>query len=340
MGASRRFRLTTTVAVALVAVVALVAWAKSGGSGSAPTRSVQASPSTRSAPSTSSTTADPPTTVAATDRTYPVAVTYLTLSAHNLAGAAVTIPTTVWYPGGSTGPFPLVVFSPGYQIDPAAYGPLTSAWAAHGYVVAEPTYPDTAPGAPQIEYDMVNHPSELAQVIDTLTGGSTSVSPLIDPEEIGLAGQSDGGDVSLAAVANPCCLIPHIKAAVILSGAEITLFHGTYFSTGNPPLLAVQGDQDTINPPGCSQQLYDGAAPPRYYLDLQGDTNLSAYTEAGPQLDAVENVTVAFLDGYLRGMTSRLADLSQLGSVPGVSSLTTPAAVGITGSCPGAPYGG
>lgn len=344
MGASRRFRLAATATVVVLALAALYAWA-SGGSGAAtgPGRTASGPAPTTAPPSTPSTTADPPTTtttVAASDRVYPVAVANLTLAAHNLAGAPVTIPTTVWYPGGSSGPFPLVVFSPGYQIAPLAYEPLVTAWAAAGYVVAEPTYPDTAPGAPQIEYDMVNHPSELAQVLDTLVSGGTSVSPLINPAEVGLAGQSDGGDVSLAAAANPCCRIPNIKALVMLSGAEEILYKGTFFSGGNPPLLAVQGDQDTINPPGCSQQLYDGAAAPRYYLDIPGATHLSAYTAAGPELSAVQAVTIAFLDGYLKGMSSSLAQLPQTGSVPGVATLTSGTAVPITGPCPGAPAGG
>lgn len=340
MGASRRFRLVTTVAVAAAVLVALYAWATSGAAGGSRQGRTASAPGSSTAPSSStSSSTDPPTTVAATDPVYPVAVANLTLAAHNLAGTPVTIPTTVWYPSVSAGPFPLVVFSPGYQIPPLAYEPLTTAWAAAGYVVAEPTYPDTAPGAPQIETDMVNHPSELAQVINTLLSGGTVVSPLINPSEVGLAGQSDGGDVSLTAAANSAYRIPGIKALVVLSGAEQKLFGGSYFSGGNPPLLAVQGDQDTINPPGCSQQLYDGAADPRYYLDIPAASHLSAYTAAGPELNAVRGVTTAFLDGYLKGMTQRLAQLTQLGSVPGVSTLVTSTPVPITGSCLGAPPG-
>ncbi len=343
-------------ALVVVAAVVLLVIGRSGASGSS--RSASATnTSGRSTSSASPTTlpatgssADPtttrlsPTTVAAVDPNYGVNSVDLPIYAHNNAGATVPVPTTVWYPSTTrTTRMPLVVFSPGYQIDPSVYVPLLQAWASAGYVVAEAVYPDTAPGSPQIEYDMINHPGELSQVISTLLGDSSSGSvPFagrIDSNEIAVAGQSDGGDVSLAAVANTCCTDHRIKAAVILSGAEAQLFPGTYYTgTGNPPILAIQGDADTINPPGCSAQLYDGAAPPRYYLDLPGATHLSAYTGSGPQFGAVTEVSTAFLDGYLKGVSGRISSLGSLAQASGVSSLVSGATVvPISGGCPGAP---
>jgi predicted dienelactone hydrolase len=269
------------------------------------------------------------------------ATTSLVVSGRTISGSQVTVPTTVWYPR-SGGPFPLLVFSPGYQIAPNAYGLLTSAWTAAGYVVAEPTYPDTAPGAPPIEYDMVNHPGELREVISTLLSASAQaggpLSGRIDPSAIAVAGHSDGGDVSLAASADTCCRDVRIKAAIILSGAEQSLFGGSYYAAGSPPLLVVQGTADTVNPPACSAQIYDEAPQPRYYLDLLGATHLSAYTEAGPGVSVVEAVTTAFLDGYLKGDTPQLAALPATGTVGGVSQLIDGAAqVPVYNSCLGAP---
>lgn len=339
--------MATTVSVAALVVAALIAWGASGGRGRASGPLPAPSPSVpTTAPSAGRTTSGTgrtdgtSTTIPPTDRVYPVTETDLTVAAHDNAGAPVSVPTAVWVPAAGAGVrFPLVVFSPGYQIAPSAYEPLLRGWASAGYVVAEPTYPDTAPGSPAVEYDMVNHPAELRQVIAALTAPGTTPAAAVDASEIALAGQSDGGDVSLAAAAGSCCRIPGVRAVLILSGAEATLFGGTYFGAGNPPLLAVQGDLDTINPPGCSQQLYDGASPPRYYLDLPGATHLSAYTAEGPQLDAVRSASLDFLDGYLKGMTTRLTQLVSA-SVPGVSRLVTPSALPITGGCPGAPGGG
>lgn len=347
MGPSRRARLATTTSVAALVVAAMVAWGASGGGGrasghqSAPSRSVPTTaPASGRATSGTGPAEGTSTTVPATDRVFPVTETQLTVAAHDDAGAPVSVPTAVWVPAGRAGGrFPLVVFSPGYQIAPSEYEPLLRDWASAGYVVAEPTYPDTAPGSPEVESDMVNHPAELRQVITALTSPGTVLASAVDASEIALAGQSDGGDVSLAAAAGSCCRIPGIGAVLILSGAEATLFGGTYFSAGNPPLLAIQGDLDTINPPGCSQQLYDGATAPRYYLDLPGATHLSAYTAEGPQLDAVSSASLDFLDGYLKGMTTRLTQLVS-DSVPGVSRLISASPVPVTGGCPGAPPGG
>lgn len=325
-----------TVTAAAVALAAVLAWASAGGR-SSPSAQRAPSPSTTAAPTTVAPTT---TTAPAADPVHPVSETDLTVTARDRTGSPVQVPTSVWRPSDGAGRrFPLVVFSPGYQISPSEYDPLVRAWAAAGYVVAEPTYPDTAPGSPEVEYDIVNHPAELAQVIDAILAPGTALAATVDPSEVAVAGQSDGGDVSLAAAADSCCRDHRIKAAVILSGAEASLFGGSYYRSGNPPLLVVQGDRDTLNLPGCSQQLYDGAGPPRYYLDLPDATHLSAYTAAGAQLDAVKTATVDFFDGYLKHLTS---GLSRLGtdSVPGLSRLTSTAPIPVTGGCPGAPGGG
>lgn len=45
-------------------------------------------------------------------------------------------------------------------------------------------------------------------------------SGLLDPREVGAAGQSDGGDTVAALAANTCCTDRRLKAAAVLSGAE------------------------------------------------------------------------------------------------------------------------
>ncbi len=347
---TRRSRIAVLAGVAVVAAVVLAVIGR-GGTG----HTGQATPTTPAdnpargssasspGPTASTSPTTPPTTAVPAAVVWAVQTGSTVVSARTASGATVTVPTALWVPtGASSGPFPLLVFSPGYQIDPSAYAPLTSAWAADGYIVAEPTYPDTAPGAPLIESDMVNHPAELTQVITALLSdssqGALPAHDTIEPAQIAVAGQSDGGDVSLAAVANSCCRDPRIKAAVILSGAEATLFGGTYYSTGSTPLLAVQGSDDPINPPGCSEQLYDGAPAPRYYLSLPGATHLSAYTAAGPQLSVVVDVTTAFLDGYVKRIPSRLDELPQIGTQTDISQLSSGSAtVTVEGSCLGAP---
>jgi predicted dienelactone hydrolase len=266
----------------------------------------------------------------------------IVLTARSPSASAVSIPTVVWYPlDTGEASLPLLVFSPGYQVPPSAYDLLTAGWAAAGYIVAEPTYPDTAPGAPMVESDMANHPGELEQVISELVDdsarGQLAIPDVIDAKKVAVAGQSDGGDVSLAAAADSCCRDPRIKAALILSGAESAFFGDGYFSGGSPPLLVVQGTADTVNAPACSEQIYDAAPSPRFYLSLPGATHLSAYTAPGPELSVVMAVTKAFLDGYLKSLDSRRTQLPQLGNGPVSQLISGSRAVARQGSCPGAP---
>ncbi len=308
---------------------------------------------TSTATTVSATTASsiPPTsppTTSPTAQTYTVATADLSIQGHNLSGATVALPTTVLYPQVASGSerFGLVVFSPGFDIDPAVYLPLISTWAAAGFVVAEVSYPDTLPSSPLVEYDMVNHPSELSQVITDFVGGSpyvpASISGLVDPTKVAVAGQSDGGDVSVAAAAGACCMDARIKAAVILSGAEWTPFGDSYFAHGSPPILVVQGGADPVNFPACSEQIYDGAPQPRYYLAIPAATHLSAYSApVGPELLVARSVTVAFLEKYLDGAAVSTSQLGALASSQGpVASLVSGAeSVPLVGSCPGAPSG-
>ncbi|MHB1711643.1 MAG: alpha/beta hydrolase family protein [Acidimicrobiales bacterium] len=285
----------------------------------------------------------------------------LTLTEPTVPGKAVrTLPTTVWYPATgpagrpdqagatplrSSGPYPLVVFSQGFELSRAAYAGLLDAWSAAGYVVAAPAYPFNSPTSPggARESDIVNHPADLRFVITSMlqeaTAGSGTLSGLIEASQIAVIGHSDGGDVSLATASNSCCRDSRIKAAVILSGAELTSFGGTYYATPPVPMLVVQGTADAVNPSACSILLYDQAPQPKYYLSLTGQNHTSAYTQAGEPLDVVAKVTIDFLDTYLKGSKTAAGSMVTDGTVPGLAALTnaptvTPAFAPLGGSCP------
>ena len=295
-----------------------------------------------------------------TDGTYAVGTSRLEVVEPAAAGGTGrrVLPTTVWYParrssgvGGSRaepdrahGPYPLVVFSQGYDLSIDAYAPLLVALTSAGFVVAAPAYPHTSPsdsGALD-ESDITNHPADLRAVITTLLelarASGSLLSGLIDVHEIGVVGHSDGGDVTLAVAADSCCRDPRVQAAVILSGAELTSFGGTYFSAGAPPLLVTQGSADAINPPACSAQIYDNAASPKYYLDLLGAQHKTPYVSAGPDREIVSRVITEFLDGELAGQISALTTLTHDGNIAGRSRLSHAAfAPRAAGGCPGAP---
>lgn len=242
------------------------------------------------------------------------------------------LPTTVWYPVGAPGERPLVVFATGYLQCPAAYGPLLQSWATAGFIVAAPTFPLTScavPGEPQ-ESDELNQPADMAFVIRQLLAASATGTPgngkflgRINPQQVAVAGQSDGGNTVVALAFNTCCMSVPVKAALVLSGEQLPSFHGTFFPPGSPPMLVVQGTADPINPLADSQQLYaDDQSGPKAMVLLDGAGHLTPYEGTNPTEQVVAAVTLDFLDQYVLGQPSAAAALARDGSQPGVDSLT------------------
>ncbi|MGC8499528.1 MAG: alpha/beta hydrolase family protein [Acidimicrobiales bacterium] len=347
LGRRRRRRLGAFSLIVAALVVGTVLAARPGRGPSTP-------------PTTSSTTSTAPVaTTTAPAATGPVAVGAVTFTVTEPATAssgARSFPVTVRYPALGTpgearsglpprpGPYPLVIFSQGFDISPEAYAGLLDAWSAAGYVVADPAYPHTSPGAAGgvLRSDIVHHPADLSFLVTTLLADDHATGPLagmIAPAPVGVIGQSDGGDVSLAVAANTCCRDRRIGAAILLSGAELSWFPGSYFTGGSAPLLVVQGTADHVmNPVTCSVTLYDAAPRPRYYLSMLGQDHLSAYVPPGPARATVAAVTTDFLNAYLKHIPGALAAMRAAGDVVGRAHLTSQSALPpVAGTCPDAP---
>ncbi|HUC36383.1 MAG TPA: hypothetical protein VMR97_04605 [Acidimicrobiales bacterium] len=278
---------------------------------------------------------EPGATSGAADRMLPIAVWYPAVSSNGTVS-----------PDNARAPYPLLVFSQGYDASVSTYSVLLEDWASAGFVVAAPTYPHTDPSAPAAldESDIVNHPADLRYVISTILDTSEAqgspLTGLVNTGEIGLVGQSDGADVSLAVADDSCCQDPRVKAAAILSGAEESDFGGSYFTTGEHyvPLLVVQGEDDTINVPVCSAQLYDGASSPKYYLDLLGAGHLPPYVDPGTDQQVIVRVVIDFFDAQLAGQQAGATAIASDGNVSGATQITVSASAPTEpGSCPGAP---
>lgn len=357
------------VLVAIVSLLAVLATRSTPGR----SRPSTTSSPTATAPSGTSVATSTPTATSTPpvhQGGYAIGTTTLQVPGPAIGGTVPMVPTRVSYPARGAagqdlgsgarpdhrlGPYPLVLFSPGYDIEPAQYDTLIDSWVTAGYVVAEPTYPGTLP--PYLyEAHIIFDPGEAAAVIDAvISAGAGTTGPLagmVDAEEVAVAGHSDGGDVSFALAANSCCKDTQVKAALVLSGAELTSFGGTYSALGTVPLLVVQGSADTINAPACSAEIYDdaGSADSRYYLDLIGaeheppymtppyDPPMSETASIVRQQQIVRRVTLDFLDAFLRGSGSAQAAIASAGSVAGVSTLVSGAGMlDVDGTCPGAP---
>lgn len=226
------------------------------------------------------------------------------------------------------GRFPLIIFGHGFAVTPRPYAALLQAWARAGYVVAAPYFPlenGAAPGGPD-ESDLVNQPRDVSFLITRLLaagapGSGSYLAGALNTREVGVSGQSDGGETALTAAYDRDFLDRRIRAAAILSGAKIPGIPGFTFPAASPPLLATQGTADTVNPPSFTHAFFDVAPSPKFLLRLFGADHLGPYTDAQPQLAIVERVSIAFFDRYLRGRRSAVAQLQRAGRVPGVASL-------------------
>ena len=221
-----------------------------------------------------------------------------------------TVVTIVRYPS-TGGQYPLVVFGHGFALTPA------------GCVVAAPVFPlgnANAPAGPN-ESDLVNQPADMRFVItrllalDSRPGGV--LEGRIDPRRIAIAGHSDGAETALAVAYDNRYRDARVRAAVILSGAEMPAM-GSFHRNG-PPLLAMQGTADPINAPDNTLSYYRLAMRPKFLVLLIGASHLPPYASEEPQLGIVERVTIAFLDHYLKRGSVRAFMLA--GRNPGLSTL-------------------
>jgi len=144
---------------------------------------------------------------------------------------------------------------------------------------------------------------------------------LISRSETAVSGQSDGGETALAVAYDRLFIDRRVRAAVILSGAEIPGVGGFDFPAPSPPLLASQGTADTINRPFFTYQFFNLAPRPKFLLTLLGASHLPPYTTQQPQLSIVERVSIDFLNRYLKQAPNALQAMSAAGNVRGVAAL-------------------
>ncbi|WP_067682808.1 alpha/beta hydrolase family protein [Nocardia miyunensis] len=169
---------------------------------------------------------------------------------------------------------PIIVFSHGFGSSLDGYGPLTDFWAAHGFVVVQPTHLDSRtlglapndPRTPRIWRYRVEDLKRALDNLDLLEAAVPGLAGRLDRTRIAAAGHSFGGQsagVLLGLrVLDPetgdreDLSDPRITAGVLLAtagkgGADLSSFAAEHFPFMNPdfsamrtPALIVMGDRD------------------------------------------------------------------------------------------------
>jgi dienelactone hydrolase len=259
-----------------------------------------------------------------------------------------TLVTTVYYPSTSSasvkpvpgatpdrrgGPYPLIVFAHGLGGAPEDYEPLLASWAAAGYVVAAPRFPlssSATPGGPD-GGDIVNQPADMSFVIDSMLSldaqSAGVLAGLVEPNEIGAAGHSNGAITVLGLVGNTCCRDPRVKAAVVMAGTTEGFGSGTYELGAAPPLLLVHGTADELVPYRSAVLVFDQARGPKGLLTIRGGSHQSAAGLSAASAAAVIGSTTAFFDAYLRHQPGAVARIEAAGTSH-VTGVTFDATVG------------
>ncbi|MFJ8752427.1 alpha/beta hydrolase family protein [Streptomyces sp. NPDC102441] len=172
---------------------------------------------------------------------------------------------------------PVIVFSHGFGSSLNGYGPLTDFWAAHGFVVIQPTHldsrtvglPQDDPRTPRLWRFRVQDMKHILDQLDLLEAAVPGLDGRLDRDRIAAVGHSFGGQTA-GTLLGLRVLDPvsgktedlsdsRIKAGVLLAtagrgGADLTPFaaenlpwlKGPDFAHMTTPTLVVAGDRDEL----------------------------------------------------------------------------------------------
>ena len=199
--------------------------------------------------------------------------------------------TDVWTPAGP-GPYPLVVFAPGYDKGPSDFTRFCSTLASSGYVVAAPSFPleDPAQGFDLDRGDLPDEAGDVSFVITSLEGqhGPTALAP----GKVAVVGHSDGADVALLVAYGPGTADPRVTAVVAVAPDPMA----ADTAPSSVPLLLVQGTMDSIVPYTASQTVFGQVDAPVTYLSLVGADHLPPIIGGTPWTPVLDAAVAEFLD--------------------------------------------
>lgn len=222
----------------------------------------------------------------------------------------------------AAGRFPVIVHSHGLRSLPELHAPLTTRWAAAGFVVAAPAYPRTNLRARDFtRADVRNQPADGWRLIrhlvrlDTRPGDPLAGHLAVD--RFAATGHSAGGFTTAGMFASGHS--PRLRAGIVIAGGGLA---GS-FAGPVAPLLFVHGGADPVVPESVGRAAYARSLGPAAFLSLPGQGHGEYLTPGRPGFAQVLAATTDFLRWTLyddRRARSRLPADARL---PGVTTLTT-----------------
>jgi poly(3-hydroxybutyrate) depolymerase len=222
--------------------------------------------------------------------------------------------TELFVPSGAPGPLPLVVFAHGWNSDPGQYVVLLRQWAAAGFLVAAPVFPDStdlAQGSPVSDYS--EQAQDISFVITWLLDNRvvTADGPLqVDSSRIAVAGHSDGGtDVALMAM-DAAYADARVKAYVCLSGEMPTGVETFTPAQSGAAFLAAVGSNDEYGLLPRTTAVFDEAATSSKALVVEeGGDHLGSFLDATTDAAAMREETTRFMELALEPQAPSTADV-------------------------------
>ncbi|RZU77949.1 platelet-activating factor acetylhydrolase isoform II [Micromonospora kangleipakensis] len=288
-------------------------------------------------PATAATSGTAPPARHAPARSWPVGVRQLTLD----PDGPRPLPLTIWYPAApdpapsdvrvatpvadapvAAGRFPVVVYSHGLRSLPELHAPLTTRWAAAGFVVAAPTYPRTNLRAADFtRADVRNQPADGWRLIGRLVRlDARRGDPLaghLAVERIAAAGHSAGGFTTAGMFTSGHSA--RLRSGIVLAGGGLA---GSF--AGPPaPLLFVHGGADPIVPESVGRAAYARTTGPAAFLSLPGQGHGEYLSPGHPGFAQVLATTTDFLRWTLYDDPTALHRLPTDAHHPTITALTT-----------------
>ncbi|WP_426503480.1 alpha/beta hydrolase family protein [Dactylosporangium sp. McL0621] len=244
---------------------------------------------------------------------------------------ALTRPVRVSAPVTGTG-LPVIVFSHGFGQSARGYEPLAAYWAAHGFVVVQPTHLDSRtlnrPLTDDVWRIRIDDLKEAIDRLDELEAAVPGLANRVDHSRIAVAGHSWGAQTAstLLGARTPSgedFTDKRVSAGVLLAltgtgGDDLTPFAAEHFPFMSPdfehmetPALIVAGDRDqsalSVRGPDWFTDAYHLSPGPKHLLTLFGAEHslggISGYesaetTDENPERVAlIQRLTTAYLRG-------------------------------------------